>query len=314
LPLRFNFAYLSQPSSLSLACCSSSHSCARALESWEPESLIFVQRLLVDTFPSSYVLWPLLALFTSWSSASVTEVDLLFPRNDTYAPTVLMPLVFAIQGPAANSLNLALLWQLSQLLPNGNISIAGSGVIPKSYLIIPTSEPYYQYTSFYNSTTIEGTWQLFWALTSENCTQLPINDTTMLGYIQENILIFTIKNGAQATDLVAATADNVYTSAESFSFNVTGTEKVSIGSGNSVTSCAVVAPMSPTASPNPCAAQLNSTGASSISASLTASAYSSPTSLVSCLAKKSAGSIQVQLRRPIWVVATLGWLLYTTIG
>jgi hypothetical protein len=270
-------------------------------------------------FPSSHVLWHLLALFTGWSSAqtfpSVAEVDLLFPRNDTYAPTVLMPVVFAIQSlVAAAPLNLALQWQLSQLLPSGNVSVAANGDITKSYLSASTPGPYYEYSGFYNSTILEGTWQLFWVLSSDNCTQFPTNDSSIPGYEQGNILIFTTKNGAQATDLVAATADGVCAGAESFSFNVTGVEKVSVGSGDSVTSCAVVAPMSPTSSPNPCAAQLNATGASSISAFLTASACSSPTSLVSCPSKKGAGSIQVQLGRPIWLVATFGWLLYTTVG
>jgi hypothetical protein len=80
-----------------------------------------------------------------------------------------------------------------------------------------------------------------------------------------------------------------------------------------VTSCPVVAPMSPTSSPNPCAAQLNAIGASSISAALTTSVCSLPSSLVSCPAK-SAGSIECHLGGPMWVVATFGWLLYTIVG
>ena len=269
-------------------------------------------------FPSNKTVWLLLALLTCWSSAqtfpSITEVDLLFPRNDTYAPTVLMPLVFAIQNPlVAFPLNLYLEWQLQPT--NGvNMTEFDNGVVPQSYTSAFTSGPYYEYSSFYNLTTREGSWTLFWTLSSDNCTQFPYNDTSVPGYIQAKTLIFTTKNGAQATDLVAATADDVCSSAESFNFNVTGKEKVSLESGkNGVTTCAVVASMSPTSTPNPCAAQLNATGASSISLALTTSACSLPSSLVSCPAK-SAGSIEAQFSGPMWVVVTFGWLLYTIVG
>jgi len=267
-------------------------------------------------FPSNNAVWLLLALLTCWSSAQtfppIAEVDLLFPRNDTYAPTVLMPLVFAIQNPStAVSLDLALEWYLYHPADASNITVVRNGVIPKSYFSASTSGPYYEYSSLYNLTTLEGTWKLSWTLSSVNCTQFPPSNSSLVGYIQVNTLIFTTKNGAQATDLVAATADDVCASAESFTFNVTGVEKVSVGIGNSVTTCAVVASMSP--SPNPCAAQLNATGASSILVALTTSVCSLPSSLVSCPAK-SAGSIEAQLGGPMWVVATFGWLLYTIVG
>jgi hypothetical protein len=269
-------------------------------------------------FPSKNAVWLLLALLTCWSSAqsfpSITEVDLLFPRNDTYAPTVFMPVVFAIQNPtvALTYLDLALEWTLLQLI-NGK-AVVGTGSIAK-YLFTPsvTGPSYYEYSSLYNLTTLEGTWSLSWTVSSINCTQFPISNSSTFGYIQRNTVIFTTKNGAQATDLVAATADDICASAESFTFNVTGIEKKPVGSGNSVTTCGVVASMSPAPSPNPCAAQLNATGASSISAALTASACSLPSSLISCPAK-SAGRIQAQLGGLMWVVATFGWLLYTIVG
>jgi hypothetical protein len=267
-------------------------------------------------FLSNQAVW-LLALFTCRASAqtfpSIAEVDLLFPRNDTYAPTVLMPVVFAIQNPpVAAPLNLALEWHLYQLT-SSNITLAGNGFITKSYLTASIPGPYYEYSSFYNLTTVEGTWLLFWVLSSDNCTQFPTNASSIPGWPQGNKLIFTTKDGAQATDLVAATADDVCAGAESFTFNVTGVEKVLVGSGNSVTTCAVVASILPTPSPDPCAAQLNAVEASSISVSLTADACSSPTPLVNCPAK-GAGSIEAQLGRPIWVVAIFGWLLYTIVG
>ncbi|KAM0253118.1 hypothetical protein ACHAQJ_007394 [Trichoderma viride] len=35
----------------------------------------------------------------------IFEVDLLFPRNETYAPNPLMPVVFALQNPTLASVN-----------------------------------------------------------------------------------------------------------------------------------------------------------------------------------------------------------------
>ena len=267
-------------------------------------------------FSSNNAVWLLLALLTCWSSAqtfpSIAEVDLLFPRNDTYAPTVLMPVVFAIQNPLlAVPLDLAVEWYLYQLT-DGNTTAVDNGMIAYPFFDGPASGPHYGYNSLYNQTTLEGTWSLLWTLSSLNCTQFLPNHSFVPDYVQVNTVMFTTKNGAQAADLVAATADDVCASAESFTFNVTGVETVSIGRGNSVTGCAVVESMLPTPSPNPCAAQLNATGASSISVALTTSICHMPSSLVSCPAK-SAGSIEAQLGGPMWVVATFGWLLYTIV-
>lgn len=272
-------------------------------------------------FPSNIVICLLLAPSIGWSSAqnlpSIAEVDLLFPKNDTYAPTVLMPLVIGIQNPsAAVPLHLGLRWNLFQL-DGGNRT--GFGVIPETYYIPPGARQYYEYSSFYDLTIIEGTWLLQWTVDSVNCSQFPVNNFSMVSYTQGNRIIFTTKNGAQAPDLLTATANDVCASAAGFTFNVTGLEKASVRSPDnvdgkdSVTTCAVVAPMSPTYRPNPCAAQLNATGASSISLALRTSACGLPSSVVNCPAK-SAGILKDQLEGPIWAVTSFGWLLYSLEG
>lgn len=261
-------------------------------------------------FQPKNAVWLLLALVTSWSSAqtfpSIAEVDLLFPKNDTYAPTVLMPMVFAIQNaPAADPLSLALKWVLYYPADAEHLTIIRNDAIPKTYLSASPNGTYYEFTSLYNLTTLEGPWKLVWTLTSENCTQFPVSNSSEFGYDQVNSVIFTTKNDAQAADLLAATADDVCASAGSFTFNVTGEETVTIREGPGVTTCAVVASMSPTPTPNPCVARLDVTMASSISAELTATAYGFPTPLVSCPAK-SAGSLEGRLH-----VGGLNWLVLT---
>ncbi|KAH8819150.1 hypothetical protein F5884DRAFT_743574 [Xylogone sp. PMI_703] len=181
-------------------------------------------------FPSNMVVWLLLTLLASESLAqtfpSIPEVDFIFPRNDTCAPTPLMPVVFAIQNPsAANTLDLLLMWTIS----------------------------------------------------SVNCTQFSSSPGHIPGYVQVNNVTFATKNGAPVADLAAAMAADACAGAESFLFNVTGTKIVSVGN-REVTTCAIVAPMSVTPTPTPCAT-------------------------------KSTGSGEAQSRGTLWVAATLGWLL-----
>jgi len=38
----------------------------------------------------------LACLWTSGNAAGVMEIDVIFPRNDTYAPTDNLPIVFAV--------------------------------------------------------------------------------------------------------------------------------------------------------------------------------------------------------------------------
>ncbi|KAH8703811.1 hypothetical protein BGW36DRAFT_370020 [Talaromyces proteolyticus] len=264
--------------------------------------------------------WLLLPLYTHWSVAqpfpSIAEVDLLFPRNDTYAPTPLMPLVFAIHNPTdAAALNLALEWALRYPAGANHLAVVSDGVITQSYSPTTTSNIYYMFSSLYNLTILEGAWELIWLLSSDNCTMFPPNGSSTVGYTQIKSIIFNTNNSAPATDLLAATTNDVCASAESFTFNITGIEKISLGAGAGMTTCAVVASTSPitTPTPNPCAAQLNAADASSISASLTASACGLPSSLVSCPAR-SVGVIQRRLRGSTWVIATFSWLLYTVVG
>jgi hypothetical protein len=268
-------------------------------------------------FPSNNAIWLLLALLIARSSGqtfpAIAEVDILFPRNDTYAPTALMPVIFAIQNPAAAvSLDLALEWYLYQL-EDGDVTGVGSGVITMAYVSTASSGPDYEYGSIYNLVSVEGNWSLFWVVGSINCTQFPVSNSSLPGHFQGNTVIFTTKNGAQTTDLVTTITNGSCASDESFTFNISKAEEVSVGIGTTVTTCAVLVSTSPTPSPNPCAAQLNPSGASSILASLTASACSWPTPLVNCTTK-TAESIAVRLGGRIWVVATFGWLLYAIMG
>ncbi|KAH8822001.1 hypothetical protein F5884DRAFT_851200 [Xylogone sp. PMI_703] len=221
-----------------------------------------------------------------------------------------MPVVFAMQNPAVTQyLDLAIQWSLFRI-EGRNLSGVGAAIISAtSYFPGSVSGPHYRFGPLYNLTTQEGSWLLEWTLSSINCSQFPPNGHVP-GYDQVNKVTFTTKNGAPAADLVAATADNVCAGAESFLFNATEIEVVSVGDRtNEVTTCVAVAPMSITPSPTPCAAQLNATGASAISSALTFSYCSLPSSPVKC-AVKSTGSREGQLGGSVWIVVAFGWLMW----
>ncbi|KAF2664835.1 hypothetical protein BT63DRAFT_77657 [Microthyrium microscopicum] len=273
---------------------------------------------------SSIVLWSIgtiLLLLPCWSAAqpaisfpTIVEVDLMFPRNDTYAPNPLMPVVFAIQQSViAKSLNIGLLWDLGRLDASDNTTssgykIYGNPINSQNSTINDT--PLYEYDIMYNMTIIEGTWWFRWILSTENCSMFLANGSQLPNHDLWNTLIFTTKNGAKQPDLVDTTAGNdICASAESFTFNVTGLSH----EGNGSATCAVLASSAASPAPNPCAAQMNSAYASSVSAAITRDACGLPTPIVSCPPAKNEGMKTMLFGGAVWITGALAWLMHGTL-
>lgn len=245
------------------------------------------------------------------------EVDLIFPRNDTYMPSPLMPIVFAIQNSnLAAPLDPGLSYHIEELGTSSNGTNIISGILDLRWANFSSSGPYFAFASTSQLINAEGTWLFSWTLASGNCSGSPENGTMEFsGHNQAHFIIFTTKNGSQQPDLVAATEDATCAKTESHTFNVTGILDVpnSIGSNyDGRDSCAVLSPASSPA-PNPCGAKVDSVSASSISAALTATACASLHPVVSCppLTKNAArGAVQFSVRGAAWLTATFGWLAY----
>jgi hypothetical protein len=217
---------------------------------------------------------PLLAL-TCGSAAqtypATVEFDLVFPRNDTFAPAQLMPLVFAIQNPKATvALPFAIEWYIARV---GVGVLFGDTFTPSWANYSTDPDPYfiYTWTPFLNST--EGAFSLLWVLHSGNCSNGLPNGIPVLGGSQtNNVLKFTLKNGAQQQSLVPGPGA---CPTEYVTFNVTGTMPVEdIVDFSFYNTCAVLAPQPPPGTL--CAVKMNDTVASSISAMITASACTTP--------------------------------------
>jgi hypothetical protein len=204
------------------------------------------------------------------TAGGVIEASLVFPRNETYAPTDSLPIVFAFQNAElAKHFDFHIQYTIrdpSNIWGNETvISLRDLGWANWS-----SHEPYFDSTFFRDKFMVEGRWELLWKLTWGACRE---EDTSMrrpprvsnatLGGID-----FTIKSGAQAVDLVAGTAnDKPCTEAPGLAVNVTGqVEHDPMGNA-----CAVVVASS-TPTPNPCRVSIGSATAASILASYTANA------------------------------------------
>ncbi|ROW04030.1 hypothetical protein VSDG_00884 [Cytospora chrysosperma] len=217
----------------------------------------------------------LFAYFLAYAGMSATqttypttvELDLVFPRDNTYAPTELMPLVFAVQNSqAASSLGLTIDWQIGRIGSADNLSFSGFWDLTSTNY---SSDPYYifTYTPLLNET--EGDFKMLWYVYAANCSSSGSTDPSF--WSGNKYVTFTLQNGAQQPDLVAATGPETCATMPNQTFNVVETLPQQIDPGESGrNSCAVLAEPSPTA--NPCAVPLGTAQASSISAGITASA------------------------------------------
>lgn len=254
-------------------------------------------------------------LLPSWSIVQGTfpttvEVDLIFPRNTTYAPSVLMPIVFAIQNSQlAAPLDFNFQWDISPLgVYNGSSS--ESGILDLTWANFSGSTLYFAHaaTSVLN---VEKAWMFGWSLSSGNCSGSSGIESSLGGNNQHNFIEFVTRNGAQQPDLVAATTDDTCSNTESYIFNVTGTLEVDPSRYDGRNSCAVVAPMW-TSAANPCGARLDASAASSISAAMTHTACAALHPVVSCPTATSAACREAQFlrRESTFLVAAFGWLAY----
>ncbi|KAJ5560199.1 hypothetical protein N7513_002598 [Penicillium frequentans] len=193
------------------------------------------------------------------ASPGIFEVDLVFPRNATYSPQALTPIVWALQNPSlASTLTASITWSLWEGNNQSSPGSIGSGLVELNQLDVSSSEPLLV-SEFVDAVAYpDGDWTLAWSLSVYNCSQLEghYHDIT-----RSNSTVFTISKSGQKPDLVAATSADECGTMKAYAFNVT-----SFGD--------VCGDLGPTPTTNPCAVTINSTATSSIYAAATAYACS----------------------------------------
>lgn len=245
--------------------------------------------------------WFLLPYFwavadSAGTDSGVVEVDVVFPRNDTYAPNGWMPIIFTFQNKGlAPFLNPTISFIVRNIANDSDGHVGEYSFL--RWANYTDSEPVLLYRFF--DLDKEASWVLMYEITWQSCTNETLSPLTsgddVVTNITDNFIEFTTKAGAQELNLAAITAsDNNCPAAAGVAINVTGTlEAVNDWTGR----CAVVASPDPTVTPDPCQASINSAAEASISASMTAWAclYDeiSPPPGIICPAKDAAQQMVV---------------------
>ncbi|EFQ99441.1 hypothetical protein MGYG_02453 [Nannizzia gypsea CBS 118893] len=258
------------------------------------------------------------------TSPQVVEVDLIFPRNETYAPIPLMPVVFAVQNfHAAKPLLLNFYYTLDHVPYTQPRPLIGLRHLQYANYTGSNTHFEYDWTSKLNNT--EGTWIFTWEWRAMNCSQpdeappethpgqgIPLEiDTAGM----RNILYFTTKHGAKQPDLVAATQDNICAKSQAETANITEILDVPEYDDyhGTQTTCALLSTITPT--PNPCGVKIDSSMASSISYAIQSTACVgglSPnvTCPPSAETRNSAHrAVQFSAGGVVLLAATLAWLI-----
>jgi len=250
---------------------------------------------------------------------TTVEVDLVFPRNETYAPAQLMPMIFALQNPqAAVRLHLNIAWTLGRV--EGDQGAGDSANYTRllqdsdnfSQANLSTNDPYFiiRYTEKLNNT--EGHFWLAWGADNDNCSRAANGDVGRGWDSSYNITYFTTKNGAQQPSLV--TRPDTCPLAQGFTYNVTGTMKLSPASRGV---CPITANPPPPATP--CALNISDSQASIIMANITADACfwaqsSFPTLAICSSDANRTVRVAAGVREGEWDKVALSLLIGTILG
>ncbi|KAK8074332.1 hypothetical protein PG994_005231 [Apiospora phragmitis] len=212
-------------------------------------------------------------------TSGVMELDLVFPRNESYAPTARLPIVFAYQNP---ELARALHARVSVIVRNwDNMGVGGADAqFNLDRANLSSRDPFLQY-DYFQEFGVEGHWLLTWTVSWDNCTEHSLaqhyGGQRLTTHTASQVIHFSTSKSAPEIDLVAAT-DNKNCPQDleerqemGLTFDVTDTLEVPIWADKRAGDhCAEVAESTPT--PSPCRVQIDSAAVSSMAASMTARA------------------------------------------
>ncbi|KAJ5522065.1 hypothetical protein N7527_006180 [Penicillium freii] len=270
----------------------------------------------------------LLAAAWALPAAAVTfpqtvEVDLIFPRNETYAPSEVFPIVFAFQNAAL----------IPSLDPSFDINLwvnveHNTSILPANIDLTAVNfssaavgdQPLYVYTFATNlNTTNNGAdavtlYNLVWAFGAGNCSGDDRSATTFGGGFESSNVIFTIAQSGAAPEISnnASTSTNASacTGLSHLAFNVTGTLPVAdTRKWDGHNTCAVFSDTTPTPVGSPCAATADASAAASISAAATSKACAAFSPAISCPSKKSIAVALSAYTASAWAVVLFSMVL-----
>ncbi|KAA8642638.1 hypothetical protein EYZ11_004659 [Aspergillus tanneri] len=209
------------------------------------------------------------------TTAYAVEVDLVFPRNETYSPADWFPIVFAVQNPqSAELLNLRISYDIRKGNDRNNDTTLIHDLRWANWS--SSADPYlaYQYLQYLNTT---GHWSVTWRLRWQSCDEEALANNDENGGVFEHYYswaqFFTIDDSApKEVDLVAVTANAICPEdRNAIAINVTDRTMHSLPDLNSAGRDTCVVTANSTASttrtaPDPCRVAINEDTAASMTA------------------------------------------------
>ncbi len=243
-------------------------------------------------------IWPLAASFMASvataadsPSSGIVEVDLMFPRNETYAPGEHLTVMFAVQNTAlAGLVGIDISFNLynqddyhNSSLYNPHSIVSGSRRMKWDNLTASSPDPFF-FDYYFNQAmelhATEGRFTLEWTVYWAGCADdsfTPARPGAKSSFISSHTthsLDFALKNGSQPMDPIAATAADKPCPAElGAALNVT-TKTVAVPAaftsgwtwdGNAA--CAVLPSDTAKPTPSPCRVKVDEAAVSSLAAS-----------------------------------------------
>jgi hypothetical protein len=198
-------------------------------------------------------------------------IDLVFPRNETYNPSPIFPIIFSYGDPVVIPLFEPLLSYKVWNYSNDSNPIHSRGIdIP---LVNDSSiNPYIEFSSYTYPFNTEGTWIITLHLRWAYCQVDPDGEgLDGVGTLQRNNtfvgkVIFTTKGPLKQVDLVAATSNQTCSAPVGLAINIKDTVRAPNSDGFEGDTCPIV---SPPVEADSCAVTLDPAAVSNIGAAMT---------------------------------------------
>ncbi|KAF2439400.1 hypothetical protein P171DRAFT_122062 [Karstenula rhodostoma CBS 690.94] len=252
----------------------------------------------------------------------VVEVDLIFPRNETYAPTTNLPIIFAFQNSHLAPFLDPIIEIDAYLLYNANGSTQwtppdATSLDQLRWANFTNNNTYFAYPTYQRRTfnfETEGIWQLTWTLNWATCTKDSLAKTYSKDQLMRNqsqhTTMLTIRKGAQEVDLVSGTKDKSCSGQEGVAVNITNTLQAPLsahweGQGDMCASTASSVPKS-----DLCRVSIDPTAAASISCAVSLATSSATSSSLACPEEKKGAAERLTIGGLAAMVGALSYLLH----
>jgi hypothetical protein len=246
-------------------------------------------------FLTTSALWLCVLANLAAAQSGIFEVDLVFPRNGTWSPSSITPIVFAVQQPQLGALVQSgmIQWTLRQY---GNSSDAAGTYGQINFKPNSPSSNSYLATGYTNFTSgIEDDWVFRWQFSTRNCSLITPDNalTSFTSSSQGRSVAFRTSKSAPALNMDMALSLESCGDSRNIAYNVTAIQTPPATDINSpIPSACAVLGVPALVTGTPCAVTIDAAASSSASAAISYSAcQATSTSCVSPSAttKPSAG-------------------------